>query len=190
MKWAELLVPFFNVVYVIVAIVMIGLILMQRGAGAQAGSSFGAGASGTVFGARGSANFLSRSTSICAAIFFIISIGMGIYVSHGGRAKSSAPGGLMSEFATPAQTPGSELPAVKPVVPTRPIPASAIPVPASPAPASPTPASPAPASPVTLPAEGAIPATNVAPVTVPAATPPAELPAPVVATPAGTRPEK
>ena len=51
MKWAELLVPFFNVIYVIVAIVMIGLILMQKGAGAQAGSSFGAGASGTVFGA-------------------------------------------------------------------------------------------------------------------------------------------
>ena len=175
MKWAELLVPFFNVVYVIVAIVMIGLILMQRGAGAQAGSSFGAGASGTVFGARGSANFLSRSTSICAAIFFIISIGMGIYVAHGGRAKAAQAGGLMSEFATPAQTPGSELPGAKPVVPTTPIPASAIPAPASPA---------------TLPADGTVPAANVAPVAVPAAKPPAEAPAPVVATPAGTTPEK
>ena len=129
MKWAELLVPFFNVVYVIVAIVMIGLILMQRGAGAQAGSSFGAGASGTVFGARGSANFLSRSTAICAALFFIISIGMGIYASHGGRVKPDAAGGLMSDFAKPVAAPVSELPGVNPVTP-----ASAIPVPVTPTP--------------------------------------------------------
>ncbi len=169
MKWAELLVPFFNVVYVIVAIVMIGLILMQRGAGAQAGSSFGAGASGTVFGARGSANFLSRSTSICAAIFFIISIGMGIYVAHGGRAKAAAPGGLMSEFAKPASAPVSELPGAKLAVP-----ATAVPAPAS--------------------ATG-VPAVNAVPATVPAASPNvvvplAEVPAPVVATPAGTTPKK
>ena len=168
MKWAELLVPFFNVVYVIVAIVMIGLILMQRGAGAQAGSSFGAGASGTVFGARGSANFLSRSTSICAAIFFMISIGMGIYVAHGGRAKADVPGGLMSEFATPAEAPVSELPGAKPVVP-----ATAVPAPVSPA---------------TTPAANAVPVT--APAVPNAVVPPAEAPAPVVATPAGTTPEK
>ena len=165
MKWAELLVPFFNVVYVIVAIVMIGLILMQKGAGAQAGSSFGAGASGTVFGARGSANFLSRSTSVCATLFFIISIGMGIYVSHGGRAKPDAPGGLMSEFAKPASV-ASELPGAKPVLPA----ASAVPAQA--------------------PAAGAVPAANTVPVVRNAVTTPAEAPAPVVATPAGTTPEK
>ncbi len=169
MKWAELLVPFFNVVYVIVAIVMIGLILMQKGAGAQAGSSFGAGASGTVFGARGSANFLSRSTSICAAIFFIISIGMGIYVAHGGRAKSDAPGGLMSEFAKPAPVPASELPGVKPVVP------SAITVPVN-------------TVPVDAPATGAVPAT-VTPAQN-AVVPAPEASAPVISTPAGTTPEK
>ena len=173
MKWAELLVPFFNVVYVIVAIVMICLILMQKGAGAQAGSSFGAGASGTVFGARGSANFLSRSTSVCATIFFVISIGMGIYVSHGGRVKPDAPGGLMSEFAKPTQTPASELPGAKPQTPVT------IPVPAAPA---------------TLPANGAS-AANAIPVTAPAVvpnalTPAAEAQAPVIAAPAGTTPEK
>lgn len=172
MKWAELLVPFFNVVYVIVAIVMIGLILMQKGAGAQAGSSFGAGASGTVFGARGSANFLSRSTSICAAIFFVISIGMGIYVAHGGRSKPNAPGGLMSEFANPAQTPVSELPGGKPVVPAVvPTPNSATPVGAN-----------------------DVPAVNTAPATIPVApnavTPPAEAPAPAIPAPTGTTPKK
>ncbi len=162
MKWAELLVPFFNVIYVIVAIVMIGLILMQKGAGAQAGSSFGAGASGTVFGARGSANFLSRSTSICAAIFFIISIGMGIYVAHGGRTKSNAPGGLMSEFAKPAPVPVSELPGAKPLLPAT--------------------------SPVPAPALGTVPV--AAPAVPNSVIPPAEAPAPVVAKPAGTTPEK
>ena len=53
---------FLNIIYVLLAIGMIALILMQRGAGAQAGSGFGGGASGTVFGSRGSANFLSKST--------------------------------------------------------------------------------------------------------------------------------
>ncbi len=171
MKWAELLVPFFNVVYVIVAIVMIGLILMQKGAGAQAGSSFGAGASGTVFGARGSANFLSRSTSVCAAIFFIISIGMGIYVAHGGRVKANTPGGLMSEYGQTAKEPVSELP-VGAVLP------GAIPVPANPA---------------TVPASD-VPATNAAPVVAPvvpsAATSPAEAPAAGVDVPAGVTPKK
>ena len=179
MKWAELLVPFFNVIYVIVAIVMIGLILMQKGAGAQAGSSFGAGASGTVFGARGSANFLSRSTSVCATLFFIISIGMGIYVAHGGRVKADAPGGLMSEFAAPAQTPVSELPGAKLVAPT---PVSAPATTAVPAPVA---APPAPAPNVAVPAPVAAPPTPAPNVAVPAAEAPA-----AVAVPAGTTPEK
>ena len=175
MKWAELLVPFFNVVYVIVAIVMIGLILMQRGAGAQAGSSFGAGASGTVFGARGSANFLSRSTSICAALFFIISIGMGIYVARGGVTKTDAASGLMSDFAKPVAAPVSELPGANPVTP-----ASAVPVSAAPA---------------TSAADVAVPAATAVPVAVPAApnamVPTAEAPAPVLATPPASKtPEK
>ena len=55
-----------NVFYVLIAIAMIVLILLQRGAGAAAGSGFGGGASATVFGARGSANFLSRSTVVPA----------------------------------------------------------------------------------------------------------------------------
>mgnify|MGYP001583372593 CR=1 FL=1 len=60
-----------NVVYVLVASAIIALVLMQRGSGAQAGSGFGGGgASGTVFGARGASNFLSKSTKWLAIAFF------------------------------------------------------------------------------------------------------------------------
>ena len=72
-----MLLNLFNVVYVLVAIGMIVLILLQRGAGAQAGSGFGGGASGTVFGARGAATFLSRSTAVLAGLFFLLSLVMG-----------------------------------------------------------------------------------------------------------------
>jgi preprotein translocase subunit SecG len=71
-----------QVFYVLIAIAMIALILMQRGAGADAGSGFGGGASSTVFGARGSANFLSRSTAVLASLFFLLSLGMGMYHSR------------------------------------------------------------------------------------------------------------
>ena len=56
------------VVHVVVALMIIGLVLLQRGKGAEAGTGFGAGASGTVFGARGSANFLSRTTGVLADV--------------------------------------------------------------------------------------------------------------------------
>jgi preprotein translocase subunit SecG len=76
--------------YVIVALAMIGLILLQRGSGAQAGSGFGGGASATVFGSRGSANFLSSSTKWLAILFFALSIGMGVYISHNAKKTGSA----------------------------------------------------------------------------------------------------
>ena len=55
---------------ILTALVMIGLVLIQHGKGADMGASFGSGASGSLFGATGSANFLSRSTAVCAAVFF------------------------------------------------------------------------------------------------------------------------
>ncbi len=70
-----------NVLYVLVAIAMIGLILMQRGSGAQAGSGFGGGASATVFGSRGSSNFLTKTTKWLGVLFFAISLGMAYYAS-------------------------------------------------------------------------------------------------------------
>lgn len=69
-------------VQIIVAIAMIGLILIQHGKGADAGASFGAGASGTVFGAAGSANFLTRATAVLAAIFFASSIFLAILAKN------------------------------------------------------------------------------------------------------------
>ena len=63
-------------IHIIVAIVMIGLILIQHGKGADAGASFGSGAAGTVFGAAGSATFLTRTTAVLAAIFFITSLAL------------------------------------------------------------------------------------------------------------------
>jgi preprotein translocase subunit SecG len=78
----------FSVFYVLIAAAMIVLILMQRGDGANAGASFGGGASGTVFGARGSASFLTRTTAVLAGLFFLLSLGMGIYLSHHGVVAS------------------------------------------------------------------------------------------------------
>ena len=56
---------------ILTALVMIGLVLIQHGKGADMGASFGSGASGSLFGATGSANFLSRSTAVCAFVFFV-----------------------------------------------------------------------------------------------------------------------
>ena len=95
-----------NVFYVLVAIAMIVLILLQRGAGAAAGSGFGGGASATVFGARGSANFLSRSTAVLAALFFLLSLGMGIYLGRpGGSPTPSDDLGVMAGVAPKAEAP-------------------------------------------------------------------------------------
>ena len=63
----------FNIILalqILTALAMIGLVLIQHGKGADMGASFGSGASGSLFGATGSANFLSRSTAVCAAVFF------------------------------------------------------------------------------------------------------------------------
>lgn len=76
-------------IQVILAIGIIGLVLMQHGKGADAGAAFGSGASGTVFGSRGSANFLSRSTGILAAMFFVVSLALAVIVSRGQGGQSS-----------------------------------------------------------------------------------------------------
>jgi len=62
------------VFHVVTAIIIVVLILLQKGKGADMGSAFGAGASGTMFGSKGSANFLSRTTAVLATIFFITSL--------------------------------------------------------------------------------------------------------------------
>ena len=69
---------FLNILQVLVTLAMIGFILVQRGPGATAGSAFGSGASGTVFGAKGSSSFLSKSTAVLATLFFIITMAISI----------------------------------------------------------------------------------------------------------------
>jgi preprotein translocase subunit SecG len=92
-----------NIIYVLLAIAMIGFILVQRGAGAQAGSGFGAGASATVFGARGAGNFLTRSTAVLAALFFVLSLGMAWWITHGAKRDTSGELGVMAGAAAPAE---------------------------------------------------------------------------------------
>ncbi|MEQ8953387.1 MAG: preprotein translocase subunit SecG [Gammaproteobacteria bacterium] len=70
------------IVHVIVAVAIVGLVLLQQGKGADAGASFGAGASQTVFGSSGSGNFLVRATTVLATIFFVTSLTLAIYARN------------------------------------------------------------------------------------------------------------
>ena len=86
--WTQVLI----VLHVLVALGIIGLVLLQHGKGADMGSGFGGGASGSLFGATGSANFLSRTTAVLAAIFFILSLALA-YVAT--RKPASEGGGVI-----------------------------------------------------------------------------------------------
>src|ERR1700740_1824676 len=85
------------------AIGMIGLILLQHGKGADIGAAFGSGASGSLFGASGSANFLSRTTAILAGVFFACTLLLA-YFSHSVKPASS---GSVLEGAAPASAPAA-----------------------------------------------------------------------------------
>ena len=80
------------IVHLVVAIGVVGFVLIQQGKGADAGASFGSGASGTVFGSQGSSNFLSRFTAVLAALFFATSLGLAFYAKD--RASSVTKLGL------------------------------------------------------------------------------------------------
>jgi len=86
------------VVQVLVAVALVGLVLIQHGKGADAGAAFGSGASGTVFGARGAANFLTRSTAWLAAAFFASSLALAYLVNNrSGSTGSSVVDGIEAE---------------------------------------------------------------------------------------------
>ncbi|MCW8907206.1 MAG: preprotein translocase subunit SecG [Sedimenticola sp.] len=93
------------VVHLFLALGVIGLVLMQHGKGADAGAAFGSGSSGTVFGAAGSANFLSRATAVLATLFFLTSLGLAWFAM-----QSVERPGLMTE----PQAPAIEIPAAPP----------------------------------------------------------------------------
>ena len=77
------------IVHVLIAAVIIGLVLLQHGKGADMGSGFGGGASGSLFGATGSANFLSRTTAVLAAIFFATSLALAYLATQKPREAGS-----------------------------------------------------------------------------------------------------
>jgi preprotein translocase subunit SecG len=142
----EFLFPVMLTVHILVGLSVIGLVLLQHGKGADMGAAFGGGASGSLFGASGSANFLSRTTAVLATAFFITSLGLS-YVA-GSRPK--APSSVMEAPVKPAP----ELPADdKPKIPADGAPA-ATPVP-SPAEAVDKKASPTPVAGKQMPAEPA-----------------------------------
>jgi preprotein translocase subunit SecG len=87
-------------VQLLAAVSMIGLILMQHGKGADMGASFGSGSAGSVFGAAGSANFLSRTTAVLAAIFFVTTLGLAYFANVGPNKSSNS--GLLEKLSAPA----------------------------------------------------------------------------------------
>ena len=94
-----------TVLQILVAISLIVLVLLQQGRGADAGAAFGSGSSGTLFGARGSASFLSRMTAVLAAVFFVNCIALA-YLT----AQSVTRGSVTERFEAPA-TQGETVPA-------------------------------------------------------------------------------
>lgn len=139
------------VIHVLLGLGVIGLILMQQGKGADAGATFGGGASGSVFGAQGAASFLSRTTAILASLFFVTSLGLAWINSN----RTGAAVDFMGTEAVEKETPGLGLPNVDGakqsviVPPASPVPATNVTPPAAVA----TPASPVTEQPVVEKAE-------------------------------------
>lgn len=99
-------------VQMLTALTMIGLILIQHGKGADMGAAFGSGSSGSLFGATGSANFLSRSTAVLATVFFIATLAL----AYLGNVRPASTGSVLENMPVPAVT----APAVDSTVPTVP----------------------------------------------------------------------
>jgi preprotein translocase subunit SecG len=113
-------------VFVVVSVALVALILIQQGKGAEAGAAFGSGASGTVFGARGSASFLTRATAILATLFFILSLTLA-YLSNQ-QVKPTSVLEKVQQQETPAtqEVPAADIPAAEkePAAPASDVPAS------------------------------------------------------------------
>jgi preprotein translocase subunit SecG len=108
------------ITHTLIALLIIVLVLLQRGKGADAGAAFGAGASGTVFGARGSSSFFSRATAVCATAFFVSSLTLAYLSSQGSVAPTSlledAPAVEVEAETVPLneEMPVSDLPSLEP----------------------------------------------------------------------------
>lgn len=94
------------IVHVLAALGVVGLVLLQQGKGADAGAAFGSGASATVFGARGSGSFLTRTTAVLATVFFVTSLSLAYF-----SVQSATPASV-TEIIAPA-APAADLPAAQ-----------------------------------------------------------------------------
>lgn len=92
-------------IHLLVALMIIVLVLLQRGKGAEAGTGFGAGASGTVFGARGSASFFSRATGVLATMFFVTSLSLAYLAGQ----TPSAPTSILEDESVMGTLPEPEV---------------------------------------------------------------------------------
>jgi preprotein translocase subunit SecG len=110
-------------VQIISALVMIGLILVQHGKGADMGAAFGSGSSGSLFGASGSANFLSRMTGVLATIFFVCTLGL----AYTSGVRPSGSGSVLEKAAIPATAPAATPASGAQAIPTAPSGAAAVP---------------------------------------------------------------
>ena len=100
------------VVHILAALGVIGLVLMQHGKGADMGAAFGSGASGSLFGATGSANFLSRTTAVLAAVFFVTSLSLAYLASNKPKTTGSVMQDAVKSQSLPVTAPaGAEVPA-------------------------------------------------------------------------------
>jgi preprotein translocase subunit SecG len=125
------------IIHVLVAAAICGFVLLQHGKGADMGAAFGSGSSGSLFGAAGSANFLSRTTAILAAIFFASSLGLTWLATTTRSGEAGPPKGVMEKLAPKA----SDIPSTPGAAPGSP--AGAAPVAAPASDASKVPAAPA-----------------------------------------------
>jgi preprotein translocase subunit SecG len=113
------------VLQIVVAIALCGLILLQHGKGADMGAAFGSGSSGSLFGAAGSANFLSRTTAILAAVFFLTSLGLTYLGTTHVKAGNTQQGVMQDAPVTkavegPAPATGGPAPTPAPATPAAP----------------------------------------------------------------------
>jgi len=129
------------VLQVVSALAIIGLVLVQHGKGADMGAAFGSGASGSLFGASGSSNFLSKSTAIAAAIFFAATLALAYFGTS--RPAANVGGGVMERApaTAPANNAGNAVPNTAPAPAAAPAaPAATQDVPTAPAAPAPAPA--------------------------------------------------
>jgi preprotein translocase subunit SecG len=102
-----MLFPLVLTMHIIVGLSVIGLVLLQHGKGADMGAAFGSGASGSLFGASGSANFMSRTTAVLAAAFFLTSLSLSYMASNRGAVKEGASVMDSAKIKLPTQLPAT-----------------------------------------------------------------------------------